>query len=136
MDVIPFMTQRSPGRRRTSSSHIDVWVLCVVARQRHPFERGPQSGQDLLDTLRALPALSTHVCEMSVQQFVDRRAPRRRLDVGQTDSQFGELADLELDRFGLDRGFGRGPFAVGRLVPPDAPAQELIVPYEPESTGT
>jgi hypothetical protein len=59
---------------------------------------------------------------MSVQQFVDRRAHRRRLDVGQTDSHLCELADLELDRFGLGCGSGRDALAVRRLVPPDAPA--------------
>jgi hypothetical protein len=66
-------------------------------------------------TLRALPALSTHVGEMTVQQFVDHRTLHRPLDVGQTDSQLGELADLELDRFGFDRSSGRDSRAVGRL---------------------
>ena len=43
MEMIPAMTQRSFVGAETSESHINVWALCVAARHRHPFERGPES---------------------------------------------------------------------------------------------
>src|SRR5580658_8151194 len=80
--------------------------------------------QNLLDALRALPILPSHVSEVRVEQFVDGRLMNRRLDVRLISPKLGQLPNLEVDRFGLDSRPRGHTLACWELVPPDAPTLE------------